>query len=175
MPISPTPPSGAKTSSSFGDVISAIDPSGQHVGGVERQRHPSTAAPRAPPKMGFASFDKRSGAQSILRDPVERKYLAGRNRHKSAIPDAQHQPARLVDRLETPGRLALGKPHPDRLPKPQGAGEPSGPDTRKAGTAVPLSEARLHGRNKVIEQRSGANIAALGGEIRRRKFGPVRM
>ena len=81
--------------------------------------------------MGFAI------AQPILRGPIKREYVTRRNRLNFALPGAQHQPARIVDRLETPGRLAVGKSHPDRLPKPQGARKPRSPDPGKACTAVP--------------------------------------
>ena len=113
--------------------------------------------------------------QPFLGSPIKREYLAGGNRLKSASLGAKHQPPQIVDGLETPGRLALRKPHPDRLPKPQGAGKPRNPNAIKTGAAVPLREAGLHGQGQMVKQRRGGHAGALGAKIRRRKFGRIRM
>src|SRR6266478_6886788 len=168
MPISPAPPSGAKTSSSAGDVICVIN-SCCLVGWV------SPSLPSDRPEAGPGGSTHPTRPSIHPRRPMKREYLSGRNGLKSAGSGAKHQPPRVVDGLEAPSRLPLGKPHPDRLPKPQGAGKPLIPDGEKTATAVPLREAGLHRHGQMVEQCGGVDVGALGGKIRRGKFGGVRM
>src|SRR5882672_3533559 len=173
MPISPAPPSGAKTSSSVGDVISNNGSKLPLVGWVEP---PGPASGRPDDKLreihhGTRRLHIRDGfrsAQPILRGLTKRKHVASCDRLSFATRGAQHQPACIVDRFETPDCLALGKSHPDRLPKPQCAGKPSRPDIGKTCAAVPSRESYLRCRCQMIEQHGSAYVGALGGKVRRR-------
>src|SRR5579871_1447780 len=156
MPISPTPPSGTKTSSSCGDAICVTEPSchlwaGWAAGtrGRRARRQTPRSTSRNVRAAGTAGFLCRSPHPTR---PIERKYLPGRNHLKAARSAAQHQPPDVVDSLETSSRLALGKPHTDRLSKSRGAGKPRIPDAGKAGSVVPLREARLHRGYEIVEQ-----------------------
>src|SRR5262249_37511697 len=167
MPISPAPPSAANTSSSAGEVIYVTDPN-LPVGWVEHSETHHGPRPHSP-VMGFVP------AQPSLRGLTKREHVASRNRLNFAVRRPQQQLARIINCLEAPYHLPIRKPYAHRLPNPYSAAKPWRPEPRKAWTARALSETALHRHGQLVEQRNGHHIAALGGEVRRRKFGPVRM
>src|SRR5262247_611614 len=109
MPISPTPPSGANTSSSGGRTMSVFR-STRLVGGRHRGR----------------------------------EHIAGSDRRRTTVGQAQHQGTGLVESLETADEFALGKAHAHAFAYAAGAGKPVGADGRKALAAIPLRDASEH-------------------------------
>src|SRR5262249_50265991 len=108
MPISPTPPSGAKTSSSFLEIIGAM----VHCG-----------RPRSSPPS----------RRQILGD---RKHLPRGNDLAAAVAEPQDEPAGFVDRLEMAAGLAFCEPHPAGLAETDGPRQPARTQHRAPRTAL---------------------------------------
>src|SRR6202035_3702038 len=140
MPISPTPPSAAKTSSSPRPAISPYTASRSHW-----------TSSRAPEQYDVTRGD--DGLSAVRRD--------------------QHQATGIVETFEAADKLAVGESDADRVAEPGCAGEPIGPDGRKALAAVPLRQPPRHFDRERREQRGRGDLRAAGGKVGRR-IGGVR-
>src|SRR5215475_268004 len=104
-----------------------------------------------------------------------REHIAGSDRRGTAVGQAQHQGAGLVERLETADEFALGKAYAHVLAYAARAGKPVGADGRKAFAAIPLRDASEHLDRQRAKERGGRNRRAGGGEIGRGKVGACRV